>query len=440
MLALLACAPAACWIVCGASRWAPAFLLAALLLPPLPLPWGDSGVHISVAIAALGLWAGVVRPGRWRVPSDPVALALITLFFVLLVSVPLAALYSGPFRAAGSLARVGLFGIGVYLYLYLSCGPGRVLDGARLLRLILWAGVASAAFAVLDFRFQFPAPARFAEQLVWLSSGILRRAQGVFYEASTLGVLCAFLLTLMAAIAFLRMAGPLRIGRGALALAALITSAALMLSFSRAAVVNLVVSLGALLYLNRGRLGMRWKSAARMVIVAFLVGAATLACIYWLAPDFSQAYVARLRLSGEFFFSEPNYILSRRLESWAFLANHLQRNPLQLLFGIGYKTLPYTEHLGRPVVADNMYLSLLIEAGIAGLLALLLLNGAVLWESYRQARSQYPLARLCGTSMFAFWCGELVQMASGDVLTYWRILPVFFAVLAVGARDGHPVS
>jgi hypothetical protein len=328
----------------------------------------------------------------------------------------------------------------VYLFLYISCGPGRSLDQAELLRLIVRAGAASAAFAVLDFQFQFPAPARFAEQFIWLSTGILRRAQGVFYEASTLGTLCAFLLTMLAAVALLGMREPLRISRGALLLSALITGAALVFSFSRAAVLNLVVSLGAMLWLHRSLLDVHWKAAARLTALAVLVCGAVLISVYWLAPDFSQAYLMRFRWSGEFLFSEPNRILSRRLESWAFLAGYLERTPLQLLFGIGYKTLPYTEHLGRPVVADNMYLSLLIETGIVGLMALLLLNVAVLMESYRQARSTFAFTRLCGTSMFAFWCGELVQMASGDVLTYWRILPVFFAVLAAGARDEHPVS
>ena len=44
----------------------------------------------------------------------------------------------------------------------------------------------SGLFACLDFYFQFPAPARFAEQFVWLPGGVYRRAQGLFYEASTL--------------------------------------------------------------------------------------------------------------------------------------------------------------------------------------------------------------------------------------------------------------
>ena len=43
---------------------------------------------------------------------------------------------------------------------------------------------------------------------------------------------------------------------------------------------------------------------------------------------------------------------------------------LRGFLGIGYKTLPYTEYLGRPIIADNMYLSLLVETGVFGLLAL----------------------------------------------------------------------
>jgi O-antigen ligase len=89
------------------------------------------------------------------------------------------------------------------------------------------------------------------------------------------------------------------------------------------------------------------------------------------------------------------------------------------------------------VIADNMYLSILVEAGLPGLSALLLLNTAILIACYRQARSPDLLKRLCGTWMFAFWCGEIVQMATGDVLTYWRLLPSFFIVLAIAARNDN---
>jgi hypothetical protein len=118
--------------------------------------------------------------------------------------------YSGGVVAAGSLARVLLFGIPVYLYFYSSLGPGR----ERLsLRPLYWAAVIAALFACVDFYYQFPAPAGYGPQFVWLDSGVYRRAQGLFYEASTLGNFCAFLV--MIAVAFLAAGGVACIARRA---------------------------------------------------------------------------------------------------------------------------------------------------------------------------------------------------------------------------------
>ena len=110
-------------------------------------------------------------------------------------------------------------------------------------------------------------------------------------------------------------------------------------------------------------------------------------------------------------------------------------NPWQLLFGIGYKTLPYTTYLGEPVVADNMYFSLLIETGIVGLACLAWLNAAILRASARAARAADPRRSFFGAWMLCFWSGETVQMLSGDLLTYWRVLPVYFFVLALAVRE-----
>ena len=85
-------------------------------------------------------------------------------------------------------------------------------------------------------------------------------------------------------------------------------------------------------------------------------------------------------------------------------------------------------------MADNTYLSVLVETGWIGFAALLCLNAAILVSSYRQARG-FGMRRLVGVWMFSFWCGQMVQMLFGDILTYWRLLPLYFAVLAVGARS-----
>ena len=86
----------------------------------------------------------------------------------------------------------------------------------------------------------------------------------------------------------------------------------------------------------------------------------------WLVPEFLSAYLQRLWYSGVYLLDSPNLVLSRRLESWQLLLGYVREHPWQMLFGIGYKTLPYTDLLGRPVVADNTYLSLLVETGVLG--------------------------------------------------------------------------
>jgi O-antigen ligase len=438
-IALSLAVPLCWWTLAGAGRWVLLFLAAALVLPPLPLPGGDSGPHPALLFAALGLWAGLLRLPAWRIRPGWLALALVLFCGVLFMSVPLAALYSGPQIAAGSLARVGLLGISLYVFLYLAYGPGRSLEPKQLIWVLFWAGFGSGLFACLDFYFQFPAPARFAEQFVWLPGGVYRRAQGLFYEASTLATLCVFLLVMVAAVVSQKMTRRLGLRAGGLAVATVVWLAALVLSFSRAPLISLGTSLAALAWLERRRLLPLLRPHAWMAVCAGLLGGGA-AAMYRLVPDFLDLYLRRLRSSGEFFLETPNLILSRRLESWTFLLEYLRDHPWRSLLGIGYKTLPYSEAAGRPVVADNMYLSLLVETGWLGLASLLLLHIAILATCYRWAtRGASDLQRLAGAWMFCVWCGQTVQMASGDTLTYWRLLPAFFAVLALGVRDEDPV-
>jgi O-antigen ligase len=126
-------------------------------------------------------------------------------------------------------------------------------------------------------------------------------------------------------------------------------------------------------------------------------------------------------------------VLSGRVESWRTLLNWLAANPWQAALGVGYKTLPYSDYLGGPVVADNMYLSLLVETGVFGLAALLWLNWAILRAAWRAARS--PRNSFFGEWILCFWTGEMTQMLFGDLLTYWRVLPIFFWVLALAVRE-----
>jgi hypothetical protein len=72
--------------------------------------------------------------------------------------------------------------------------------------------------------------------------------------------------------------------------------------------------------------------------------------------------------------------------------------------------------------------------GLAGLAALVALNVSILRTSWRAAHTPDPRAAFFGAWMFCFWSGETVQMLSGDLLTYWRLLPLYFWALAMAAE------
>ena len=118
--------PLVWWLLSNASHWVTGFFLAAWLLPPLPVALGNSGPHVALFFAAVGVWMGLAYLARWRFTLDGAALPIVLLFGSLCLSLPLALLYSGPTIAALSAARVLLFAISVYVYFFVRSGPGTV--------------------------------------------------------------------------------------------------------------------------------------------------------------------------------------------------------------------------------------------------------------------------------------------------------------------------
>jgi O-antigen ligase len=420
--------PFAWWTLGKPARWLAAFFGAALLLPPLPIAIGNTGPHPSLLLAAWGAFCGLIWLTEWRFKWSGVNAALLALMAILIASVAVAAIDSGAEVAAGSLARVALFGIAIYVFLYTAHGPAGEFDSFRATRWLYVAAVAAALFACVDFYYQLPAPAGYGPQFVWLDSGVYRRAQGLFYEASTLGNFCAFFLV-MIAVGLSRPRSEAPVSRTAMASGGAALFAALVLSYSRGSLINVLVALVVLLWLNRRRLRLLRKTP---VLAAGLTAAALLT--WKVFPAFLQMYWLRLEASAQYMFSSTEGVLSGRVSSWRILADWMAAHPWQLLSGVGYKTLPYSGYLGTTVVADNMYLSLLVETGIVGLAALIWLNVAILRAARRAAHAADPRRSFFGTWMLCFWSGQVVQMASGDLLTYWRVLPVYFWVLALAVR------
>jgi O-antigen ligase len=430
--------PLAWQLLQTSTAWLTLFFFCALLTPPLPIRLGDSGPHVALLMAGAGLFIGLLRFSQWRFLADPLAASLLALWLVFACSVALAAFYSGPTVAAASLARVLLFGISLYVFLYVRDGPfsPQPSQAFRAIRWLFRAAALSALFACVDFYFQLPTPTGLQQQFIWLDTGVYRRAQGVFYEASTLGNLCAFFLV-MIPVAMFRLsrdgAGAVVFSRFALFSGGAVLATALVLSFSRASLLNLAVAVLVLLWLHRDRI--RWRRLA-IGVVALSAGAGAILLAAF--PSFTA--MARLRLfnSLQYFFESPNAVLSGRVTSWQTLLSFLGANPWHALLGVGYKTLPYSDFIGATAIGDNTYLTVLVETGIVGLAAVIALNVAVLIYAYRASRSTGPLRSFCGTWMLCFWAGQVVQMFSADLLTYWRVLPVYFFVLALAVREEMP--
>src|ERR1700683_2813366 len=93
-VALLVAVPLVLWTLQTASRWLWCFFFAALLLPPLPFALGNSGPHVAVILAGLGLVCGALRLGVWRVQRSLLTFAMAVFFLVLLLSTALAVFYS----------------------------------------------------------------------------------------------------------------------------------------------------------------------------------------------------------------------------------------------------------------------------------------------------------------------------------------------------------
>jgi hypothetical protein len=83
---------------------------------------------------------------------------------------------------------------------------------------------------------------------------------------------------------------------------------------------------------------------------------------------------------------------------------------------------------------------MMVETGVVGLCAVLWLNASILRAAYSSARSGESRRAFFGTWIFCFWAAESVQMLSGDLLTYWRVLPLYFWVLAVATRQFDETS
>src|SRR5207302_9462472 len=141
-------------------------------------------------------------------------------------------------------------------------------------RWLFWIAVAAAAFGCVDFVFQLPAPAGFEPQCLSLESGVYRRAQRLFYEASTLGNFCVFFLV-MAGVSLAEPRARRFVRTPVLCVGAVLLAGAMLLSFSRASVLAAALAFMTLTILERHRLRGHWhrhRGLAALMVMARVAG------------------------------------------------------------------------------------------------------------------------------------------------------------------------
>ena len=132
-------------------------------------------------------------------------------------------------------------------------------------------------------------------------------------------------------------------------------------------------------------------------------------CLAIALPELWHSYWIRIETLVLYFSSAPEAVLSARVSSWTLLSHFALEHPEHLLLGIGYKTLPYSSVVGERVIADNTYLSLLIETGLLGLGSFLALSFEMLRRSLRVAQNGVGIQALLAIIFFCFWIGEMVH-------------------------------
>ncbi|HEV2378231.1 MAG TPA: O-antigen ligase family protein [Terriglobia bacterium] len=399
------------------------FLAVLILLPPFFFRrTGENPVFVSTLLAPVGLAVIVVRWQSWSRRLDSIGKGLLTFLVGIGLSLPFAFVLSGDKIGWESLfrwlmlAQMGL----VYWIIRTNC------SGTACARIIPWlivAAVIAAAYGIFDFFWPVPIPHPSADQYIWSESAVIRRAQGVFYESCNFANFCGFFLLVTAGAVLTGRERLLRIRRIYLLLFIVVLALAVLFAFSRSAWGSLLLSLSVLVLVSgRVRIGRTLLFSAALGIPLLLVG-------LWTPEIWHNLVAARIGSFSQILI-DPDSVSSGRLSVWARVVSILFDNPQYLVFGIGYKTLPFTRLFHGEIITDNGYLSLLLESGILGLVGFLAFSRSVLGTFLSLARSARGTAAFWSALLFSLWCGEIVQMLAADAHTYWRNLIVYTALMA----------
>jgi O-antigen ligase len=126
-----------------------------------------------------------------------------------------------------------------------------------------------------------------------------------------------------------------------------------------------------------------------------------------------------------------------RLTLWPEVLEHIKARPLTGYgFGRGLLRQSLRNESNQPLLwhAHNLFLDTVLQAGIPGLLLLLLLLGATLREGWRMARAPDDLSVACGLAVIGIVAGMVMRNMTDtlwvrqNALVYWGVLGVLFAL------------
>jgi O-antigen ligase len=402
------------------------FLVFLIAFPPLYFSsLGDTPIYLSSLLVPIGLAVLVARLPDFDLPLDEVAVGLVLFLVGTGLSLPFGWWLSGQAIGNQSLLRWLLLAQTALIFALVRgaarWGGDRVERG--IMAVLLVAAVASAGYGVVDFFWPIPLPHPAADQFIWLETAMVRRAQGVFYEASSFGNLCGLFLVIASAAFLAGQERAVRIARPWLLLCITILSFAVFVCFSRSTWGNVIVSLAVFV----ARSGMVKRRRAWGFFVAFLT---PMVLLWFYFPELWNYFTGnRIGYFGQIL-GDPNLVTSGRLETWATVFSILRDHPKYLLFGIGYKTLPFTRLFHQEIITDNGFLNLLLETGILGLGSFLAFSATVFKSFWRLSRKSVGTELFWSAVLFSLWCGEWVQMMATDAYTYWRSMVVLIALMA----------
>ncbi len=413
------------------------FMVILVVLPPIFVSrFGDTPVYLSVLLLPICLAVVVVRLPDFHLALDPIAGGLGLFLVGTGLSLPFAFWLSGSEVGTQSLFRWLMLCQTALMYLLIR-GGARIRESRgerRMVQILLLAAVLTAAYGIIDFVWPVPLPHPAADQFIWLRDAIIRRAQGAFYESSNFANLCGFFLAMSAAAFLSRKERLFGAPRSLLLVFIAVLGLAVLVAFSRGAWANVITTLLAFAVVS-GQLRLR-RGAGFFVALGI-----PLVVLWYYSPELWNYFLdARMGYLGQLFV-DPNLASSGRFETWSRVLSIMAENPQYLLFGVGYKTLPYTRLFHSEIITDNGYLNLLLETGILGLAGFLFFCAAVFRTFYRLARIGRGSSVFWSTLLFSFWCGECVQTLAADAYTYWRNMAVFagFMALAMNLAEREQV-